>query len=281
MCVLAVKYFEEVKSWVAVKNRDRNYTPTINFRKSNRENIERLYIWDEKTRYTEGLNENGVCIVSASLMTKADEKEHNKGEDRGEYYSPDGKKIRDALLAKTVKEATKKVIESKLSGHTFVFDRDTCYIVEGIQVNEDRWIHTVKKLDKNDIAVRTNHGIDLKKAGYQRGVNNEQTLSRISSESRHTIATKMVNESSSPMNMMDNLCYHEDSEPQLNPCRLDTRPSKLKTTGQLMLIPSKKTLFYRPIMCEINFDYFKLNTPDSKCFFELVGMKPIIDHGEE
>ena len=65
MCVIAAKYFPN-KGWVGVKNRDRTYYPSINIRKSMKDGIERLYIWDENTRYTEGLNEHGICILNAS-----------------------------------------------------------------------------------------------------------------------------------------------------------------------------------------------------------------------
>ena len=179
MCVLAAKYFDGI-GWAAAKCRDRNYLPTVNFRKSYRNDIERLYIWDETTKYTEGLNENGVCIISAALATKADEKE-KAGEDSRNFYSPDGKKIRDALLEPTVKDAVKRIIKSELNGHTFVFDAHNMYIIEGINnAAGTKWFHKVMKLDKNDIAVRTNHGINLPKAGYQREIDEQQTLSRIS-----------------------------------------------------------------------------------------------------
>lgn len=281
MCIISAKFFPKV-GFVGVKNRDRNYEVEINFRKSNRDDIERLYIWDEKTRYTEGLNENGVSIISASLLTKNDEKEHNKGEDTRDYYSPDGKKIRDALLCKTVDEAVQNLIENKLSGNTLVFDEDTLYCIEAVKdVANDKFYHKEKKVGKDEMICRTNHGIWIPEAGYQRGINEEQTYSRISSESRHLIADHMTKIAKSPMDLMNRLTYHKLEEPQLNPCRLDDRPKKLKTTGQLMLIPNQKTLYYRPIICEINFDFWRLNQPDSKTFFELVGMREVITHDSD
>jgi hypothetical protein len=277
MCILAAKYFPQLKSFAACKNRDRNYTVNINFRKSMRDDIERLYIWDEKTRYTEGLNENGVCIVSASLLTKNDEREHTKGEDERDYYSPDGKKIRDALLCPTPKEAVDYLLDVELSGNTLVFTSDIMYCIEAVKdVENDKFISKVKQIGKDEIVCKTNHGVWLPNAGYQRGIDEDQTASRISSESRLMIATKMTELAKSPMDLMNRLTYHELPEPQLNPCRLDERPSKLRTTGQLMLIPAQKTLYYRPIMCDITFDYWRLNKPESRTFFELVGMREII-----
>jgi hypothetical protein len=276
MCVVAAKWFDKV-GWVLAKNRDRNYMPTIHFRKSNRHDVERLYIWDDNTRYTEGLNEHGVCIVSASLMTKDDEKEHTKGEDTRDYYSPDGKKIRTALLEHDVKSALKKVLEQKLSGHTLVADQHHCYLVEAVKIGEDGYDFDVQPVRQGDSITRTNHGINLPHAGYQRVAEDEnQTASRICSEARYLLARRMVQEANSPLDLVDKLTYHETDNPQLNPCRLDTRPSQLKTTGQLMLVPARRTLYYRPIQCDIAFDYWKINTKDSRVFFELLGMRPLL-----
>ena len=100
MCVIAAKYFEKT-GWVGVKNRDRNYKPTVHVRQSYRGGIERMYIWDEKTKYTEGLNEFGVSILSAAVATKKDEQEGFKNDEQDDvdrpFFSPDGKKIRKAL----------------------------------------------------------------------------------------------------------------------------------------------------------------------------------------
>ncbi len=105
MCVVAVKYFDGV-GFVGAKNRDRNYLPSIQIIQSNRTGVQRLYIDDLKSRYTEGLNEFGLCILSASLSVKSDEKEGDKVDalqrkrnDPG-FMSPDGKTIRDALTFK-------------------------------------------------------------------------------------------------------------------------------------------------------------------------------------
>lgn len=275
MCVLAAAYWPKF-GWVGVKNRDRNYRPVVDFRKSHLQDMERLYIWDEKTRYTEGINQFGVSILSASLMTKDDEKEHTKGEDEVDYYSPDGKKIRTALLEKSVKSAVQSCIKQKLSGHTFIFDADTLYLLEGVKLKDDGYSHRILKANKNKKYVRTNHGILLPKAGYQFGVDEKQTASRESSESRFNIAKKLTDSAKSPMQLINQLTYHKLENPQLNPMRLDKTPSHLKTTGQLMIIPKRSTLYYRPILCDISFDYPKLNQPHSKTFFELLSMRPLL-----
>lgn len=275
MCVLAAVYWPKF-GWVGVKNRDRNYRPTVDFRKSHLDDVERLYIWDEKTRYTEGINQYGVAIISASLMTKDDEKEHSKGETEADYYSPDGKKIRTALLEKNVKDAVKSCIKNKLSGHTYIFDAEDLYLLEGAKLANDGYEYKVARVNHSQRLVRTNHGILLPKAGYQTGVDEEQTKSRLSSESRMRLARKSVDEAISPMSLINGLTYHKEEDPQMNPMRLDKSPSHLKTTGQLMLIPRRQTLYYRPILCDISFDYAKLNQPHSHTFFELLSMRPLL-----
>ena len=109
MCTIGVKYLDQ-HGWVGVKNRDRNYKTDVEIVQSNRFGTQRLYIDDKLTRWTEGLNEHGVAIISSSFSVKSDEKEgdkialkkkHKDKRNRAGYYSSDGKLIRQALLKKT------------------------------------------------------------------------------------------------------------------------------------------------------------------------------------
>ena len=100
MCVVVAKYFDNV-GWVGVKNRDRNYVPDLSFRKKKNKNTETLYFWDDITQYCEGMNDSGVCVLSASLMVLDDEKEITV---RTKTPSKDGTKIKKALTFTDVKE---------------------------------------------------------------------------------------------------------------------------------------------------------------------------------
>ena len=71
MCVVAVKKINNF-GWIGVKNRDRNYETEVVINQNNREGMQRLYIDDKLSRWTEGLNEYGVCVLSASLSVKSD-----------------------------------------------------------------------------------------------------------------------------------------------------------------------------------------------------------------
>ena len=131
MCIVCAKYFKDY-GWVGVKNRDRNYIPQITIKQSYRNGVERMLLWDDKTKYTDGLNEHGVCILSAAVAVKKDEKEgsRNRAEDK-QFYSPDGKKIRKALYEDTIDKALEKCIEFELPGNTLIFDRERCILLEG------------------------------------------------------------------------------------------------------------------------------------------------------
>ena len=291
MCVIAVKYFDGI-GWVGAKNRDRNYQPKIRIIQSNRKSIQRLYIDDELTRYTEGLNEYGVSILSAALSVKDDEKESDKivpGKREDGYMSPDGKTIRDALLFKTPKEAVAHIVEKELAGCTVVFNEFDCYIVEGG--------FTVKKKDANDetpreyiskvshmknsvdnYLVRTNHGVFLPQLGYQKDSEDEnKARSRKSSESRLEIARKNIKACTDPTAMLDALAVSPEEDKFMNPIRIgDTEKGDMVTTGQLQLVPSDKTMHYRPLFSHIEVKYSKINSPEAKTFFEIISSKKLL-----
>ena len=55
MCVVAAKHFKG-HGWILVKNRDRNYPTEVKLVQSQRAGIERLFLRDTTTGYSEGLN---------------------------------------------------------------------------------------------------------------------------------------------------------------------------------------------------------------------------------
>ena len=291
MCVVAAKYFKGV-GWIGAKNRDRNYLPIVNIIQSNRTGVQRLYLDDEKTRYTEGLNEYGVSILSASLSIKSDEKEADKAIDNrkaANYMSPDGKDIRDALLNKTIKGALDTLIERELSGCTFIFDQKECFLLEGgftvrkNDVDEDTPRDYIYKVEKvKDYAVRTNHGILLPQLGYKKDTDDEHfKKARSSSEERLRVAREEVDKCTDPLKLMDALSTTPNDDTFMNPIRTgDTKKEDMVTTGQILLIPKERTMHYRPIFSEVKFKYSKLNGPDAKTFFEIVSSKKLLGFKE-
>lgn len=276
MCVIMAKFLPRL-GWVGIKNRDRGYYPTINIRKSRKDGIERIYIWDENTGYTEGLNAKGVSIISASMATISDEKGQGTTHEgtRSDYLSPDGKKIRTALLELTCHSALESLIETQLTGHTLVFNQDRCYMLESSHRNGD-FVYKIEEIIQPNTCVRTNHGVLLPWAGYQRVADDPgHSRKRVCSEVRKIKSEIGLNKATTLDECMECILDHSDPNPQLNPCRIDDRPGYMKTTGQLALVPSKNTLYYRPVWSGINFDYDKLNNAEDKCFFEILSQRPL------
>ena len=152
MCVLVAKYFHEF-GWCGVKNRDRNYTPSAKFYSDD----DSLIFYDNKTNYAEGMNVHKTSILSASLMVRTDEKEIFK---KGAKKTKDGEKIIDALKYNSITQSIQATIDSKLTGHTLVFNDEDAYLLEAVNKNK-QYFYSLKKLDKNNTLARTNHGIDI------------------------------------------------------------------------------------------------------------------------
>jgi hypothetical protein len=296
MCVIAVKYFKDA-GWVGAKNRDRNYLPEISIVQSNRRGVQRLFIDDELTRYTEGLNEYGVSILSAALAVKNDEKEADKvspGQRDDDFMSPDGKAIRKALLERTPKKAVDSLIASQLAGATIIFNEKECWLIEsGYNIRKDqvdennprKYIFKKQRLENKvgNFIVRTNHGELIPELGYQPGNDDpEKDLARESSEKRREYAFKAVAKCKDPAEMMNTIAIKEaDKNAFFNPVRVgDPGKEDMVTTGQLMLVPSEKTMHYRPLYSSIEVKYSTLNGPKAKTFFEIISSRDLITFKE-
>lgn len=291
MCVVAVKHFEGV-GWVGVKNRDRNYLANVRIVQSNAQGTQRLYLEDLDTHYAEGVNEHGLCIISASLTVKKDEKEVDKFR-RGRadnYVSPDGRTIKQCLLLKDPRAALNLAIQRQLPGSTYFFNEKECYLLEGgfnvskLKVdNPDDREYSHKAVRVNNFSVRTNHGILMPDLGYAKDSDEpESRRARKSSESRLEIASGAVKECGAALDMMDALSITPKRDPFLNPIRTgDPKKEDMVTTGQYMLIPKDRTMHYRPIFSDVEFKYSKLNGPESKTFFEIVTSKKLLGFKEQ
>ena len=270
MCIVIGKYFKN-KGWVAFKNRDRNYIPEITFKKKLVNGVEILYFFDTVTSYLEGLNSAGIGVLSASLMVMDDEKEI---EVRSKTPSKDGIKIKKALEHASITEVAKSLIELKLTGNTLIFNKDTMYLLEGAWekggYKKEKFLHVIKEIPKNETVVRTNHGVWLSHAGYQRGVDDSQTQSRISSESRKLIAEIVTHVSQSPIELIDGLTKDFTGNGQMNALRTSTKVKMMRTTSQIMIIPKEQTMFVRPVQSNLQFNFWELNHPAQQTWVELL-----------
>ena len=66
MCVIVAKYFDGI-GWAGAKNRDRNYTPVLDFIETDEHGTDRMMMHDQVTGYKEGINSRGVSILNTSL----------------------------------------------------------------------------------------------------------------------------------------------------------------------------------------------------------------------
>jgi len=276
VCVILAKWFPKY-GWVGVKNRDRNYIPEISFNLiQNDKNTQRMLFHDDITGYEEGINNHGVSILNASLMVEEDEREIARGQVNN---SPDGEKNREALLEPTAKQAVNKLIELQMTGNNLVFDATHCYILEA-SLKDGEYIHVLQEVSPYQTVARTNHGILLPWAGYQRDPNSKwMTLSRISSESRLKIATEIVVKAQSPQELMNAMVKVYIDDPQLNIMRMSTEKKKMRTTAQEMMIPTEKTMYVRPICSHIVFDFWAVNKPKPDVWVELLSNRPLYEDG--
>ena len=273
MCIIVAKYFDGI-GWAGAKNRDRNYTPVLDFIEDDRSGVERMMMHDRITGYKEGINSHGVSILNTSLDVYDDESEVEAGTAKS---SPDGRIIAQALLKDNAIEAAKTIIHHKMGGCTMVFDRDNMYLIEASDWDRKKpYKFVAKKIPKNETVVRTNHGIWLPGAGYQRrSKNKSETLSRISSESRLLQAQAVVEAAQDPEDLVDGLCQVYINDPQLNIMRTSTERKKMRTTSQQLCVPSERTLYCRPVSSHLEFDFWSLNRPNTNVWVEILSNRAL------
>lgn len=273
MCVIVAKYFPGT-GWAGAKNRDRNYTPTLDFIESSENGIDRMMMHDQVTGYKEGINSRGISILNTSLDVYDDESEVEAGT---VDVSPDGRVISQALLADSVPAAVDVLIQGRLGGCTIVFDRETLYLLEASDQDGTRpFRYRADVVPHDHLLARSNHGIWLPKAGYQRDPSNSShTLSRISSEARLVQAESVVQSARRPQDLADGLCQVYIRDPQLNIMRTSTERKKMRTTSQQLCVPSERTLYCRPVSSHLQFDFWNLNQPENRVWVEIMNNRAL------
>jgi hypothetical protein len=273
MCIILAKYFPGI-GWAGAKNRDRKYIPTLDFIEDEIDGVQRMMMHDQITGYKEGLNNHGVSILNTSLDIGNDEADVEHGKIKS---SPDGKNIEEALLKKDPLDAVKHLINRKLVGCTIVFNEDTCYLIEASDQDGTKpYKFLIKKINKNNTVARTNHGIYLPWASFQRDSKNKQEVAdRLSSESRLKQAEKVVQLAQIPEDLVDGMCKIFIKHPQLNIMRFSTGKDQFRTTSQQLCVPKEKTLYCRPVSSNLQFDFWKLNKPNTNVWVEILNNREL------
>jgi len=243
--------------------------------------IQRLYIEDNTSHWSEGLNEYGVCIISSALNVVQDEDEVGQIDIEKGYRCIEGEIIRDALYEDEPEDALLRIIKKKLTGLTFVFNEERCFLLEAMKDARDNYRYKVKKVSKELSEVRTNHGVLLPWAGYQDSKEKDLQKKRDSSLSRQKAVEDMMGTVRQPQDLMAALAVCPNKN-FFNPIRKgDSSKGEMVTTGQLLLTSKDRTLHFRPIFGGIDIkDYHKLNDKDMKTSFEIISDRKLLSFKE-
>lgn len=273
MCIIVAKYFDGI-GWAGAKNRDRKYIPTLDFIESDDHGVGRMMMHDQVTGYKEGINSHGVSILNTSLDVLEDEPDVESGNAKS---SPDGAIIAGALLHDNPLNAVHYLIKKKLVGCTIVFDKEDMFLVEASDQDGSKpYEYVVKRIPKTDTVARTNHGIWLPWASFQRVKGDQQqTADRISSEARLLQAQHVVENAETPQDLVDGMCKVNSTHPQLNIMRMSTGKDEFRTTSQQLCVPSERTLYCRPVSSNLKFDFWALNKPKPNVWVEILSNRAL------
>lgn len=206
------------------KNRDRTYIPSVSIVRELVNGLEVAYMYDEETDYAEGLNEAGIGIVNTTLQGKKDENEGKVKKTR-KRISRDGFKIRKALGYDNIIKVVKSLdlYDRGLGGHTTIGCKDYFVTIEKLSFGKP----CIKKHSKDEIIVRTNHGIRYPDQGYQVGKDRESSLSR------STLANKEARKATNTSELLNLLRKRHEGVPgYLEPFRTNY---KVWTSSQILL----------------------------------------------
>ena len=244
-CILVAGKFGD--SYCLLKNRDRNYVPDVKIVHEIKDGVEIAYMYDNLTGWLEGMNEFGLGLVNTALMVSRDETEREEVERTGKPLG-DGERIIKALTKKTVPEAVKIVKSDKdgLMGHTVISDGKKTVAVEMPHQEERAYEQDV---DPDELFVRTNHGVHFPDAGYTSGVAEK------SSKSRQQQAEKALKGVDDPDDITLTLVRnrHGDRYDRMNMVRDNAKPKKMRTTSQMLLNLTDKTLAFYTLPGKVKF----------------------------
>lgn len=161
MGLLCCKYFDNV-GFVGIRIKERPEKPTVYIRNSEFGGIERIYLWDDVSRYSEGMNEFGVTIISnnftnekvaADYATKFLQKENVQSKPRQIFEITNNIQIRKALIADTVQKAINTLLEFESTGVSIVFDSVSCFLLKSLYL-KNVYYYTVIQVPKEEVCLQ-------------------------------------------------------------------------------------------------------------------------------
>jgi len=278
-------------NWFLYKIRDRSYDPKYKLEVETTKGIESLFLVDQQTAWSEGVSSNGLMIVSAALDNHSDldDNGHRTGDrpaTAGQIEKTEA--LRAAISAKTIEQAEKILTEDRFIGTSFISDGDNLIILE-IYVNDKAYNREIAKHSKEEleklsvveqvykimegitkddydiashlvkedrIAVRTNHGKLLPKAGYQK--TDDDKTGYTSSMLRRKYALENVEKLGDchPFEVLTTLKNLKDCDlnPQNCPIRVKSAITKEKPyySSTIVMLTPTGTLFAVPLDSEVD-----------------------------
>ena len=192
--------------------------------------VETLFLTDQNTAWSEGINSKGIMIVSAALDNHSDLNDNGLGSSDNSIVTGQVKKtntLRTAISSSTVQSTLDILIKDRFIGTSFISDGNKLVILE-IYINDNSYQREVDKLikkigksalekmkivdqvykiiegikdedydisykeiKKDILVVRTNHGKLLPDAGYQE--DDEDKVGFNSSIKRYSYTYKAIN----------------------------------------------------------------------------------------
>lgn len=244
MCIVVAKHFPET-GWVLAKNRDQDYVSEISFKDKNDNKVGEIFtLYDHDTKYQEGMNYKGLTIITTSLTPTL----------LGESNDKDGEYISKALHMTDPMEAAKFLIKKKLTGFTFCATPNKLVLVEAARDDNGKgeYKHTIRVVPKTEHVVRSNHGVDLLWAGFQKGISDQQDIWAKSSRMRRLQAEHSTKKAKTAQEMLDGLIQRMTPDLQYNQFRVQNKPREMRTIFQWGFVPSEAMVYIRPI--ETKFD---------------------------
>jgi hypothetical protein len=251
MCVILYANIDDMK--ILAKNRDRTYKPIIEIIHEIVNGVEIAYIKDKKTGWIEGINEDGVGIVNATLNMK--ESEHIR-KTRKMANQVKKNNIYNALSEKTKNHFFSKLMENNknnlLEGNSLLIFDNKVYHTENNLQNK----FYIKNVKHNE--VYSNHGMIMKKEGYTKGKKGLSSFLR--KKITETELQKIKDENIGKDKLYDTISTllnknYINIDPRFHPYRdknmtlkrvkdISENSTFVNTTGQLILNTTNKELVY-------------------------------------
>lgn len=256
MCVILYTTVNGKK--ILAKNRDRIYHPNIEIIHEIIDGIEVIYLMDKKTGWIEGMNENGLALLNATLNMK-DSDSRSFINTRKNVLKKKKNKIFNALKNTTKKNIFYNLINksqdpnSVLEGNTLVHCNNDIYHIEN-NIDNQFNIRNIKKS-----IVLTNHSNYLPNLGYTKGKKGlssylRQKLVEMKLKKKHSQANNNNEIYDYLINDVLNI-YSPNIDPRLQPYRdeklvknsfpnLEKDAVIIYTTGQILCNVTDKEFVY-------------------------------------